>query len=91
MSRGRSDAMSSFSIKGVVRGGRVEFDRPIDLPDGTPVVVTTDMSVADDDGPMSPEEIARALAAMQKQERWEIPDDLAADLDAWERKINNQC
>ena len=41
-----------------------------------------------DDGPMSPEEIARVLAAMGQMQPLEIPDDVAADLDAWERKLN---
>ena len=38
--------------------------------------------------PMSPEEIARVLAAMGRLQPLEIPDDVAADLDAWERKLN---
>jgi len=39
---------------------------------------------------MPPEEIARVLAAMQKLEPWDIPEDVAADLDDWERKINQR-
>ena len=37
---------------------------------------------------MSPEEIARVLAAMERLEPLDIPEDVAADLDAWERKVN---
>lgn len=37
---------------------------------------------------MSPAEIARVLAAMGQMQRLEIPDDVTADLDAWERKLN---
>ena len=36
---------------------------------------------------MTPEEIARVLAAMQKVEPLDIPQDVADDLDAWERKV----
>ena len=38
---------------------------------------------------MSPEEIARVLAAMGRMQPLEIPDDVAAELDAWERKLNH--
>lgn len=57
--------MSSILLKGVIRNGRVEVDEPIDLPDGTEVVVTTGTSIPDGDGPMSPEEITRVQAAME--------------------------
>lgn len=74
------------TIKTVIRDRQVQAPAPEDLPDGTEVVLTID-PVADD-GPVSPEEIARVLAAMQKLEPLDIPDDVAADLDAWERKLN---
>ena len=67
--------------------GRVEVAEPIDLPDGTEVVVTTTAGIADD-GPVPPEEIAHVLAAMWRMQPLDIPDDVAADLDAWERKLN---
>ena len=76
----------SALLKGVVRNGRVELDAPIDWPDGTEVVVASSDPNRDDD-PMSPAEIARVLAAMQLLEPLEIPDDVAADLDAWEKRI----
>jgi len=80
--------MNSILLKGVIRHGRVEVDEPINLPEGTEVVVTSKADVRDDDGPMSPEEIARVHAAMQKLLTFDIPEDVAADLDAWERKVN---
>lgn len=43
---------------------------------------------ASDDGPVSPEEIARIDAAMQKLLPLDISDDVAADLEAWERTLN---
>ena len=79
--------MSLLMLKGVIRYGRVELDEPIDLPEGTEVVVTSGPRETDD-GPMSAEEIARVHAAMEKILPLDIPDDVAADLDAWERKLD---
>lgn len=69
------------TVRAVIHDRRIEVPAPEDLPDGTEVVLSI---VADDDGPMSPEEIARVLAAMEKLQPLEVPDDVAADLDAWE-------
>jgi len=80
--------MSSLLLKGVIRNGRVEVDEPIDLPEGTEVLVTSGAAGLDDDSPLPPEEVARVLAAMHQLQPLEIPDDVAADLDAWERKLN---
>ncbi len=79
--------MHSLMLKATIRNGRIELDEPMTLPEGLPVFVSTTAS-NNDDGPMTPEEIARTLAAMKKLEPLEIPDDVMADLDAWERKIN---
>ncbi len=78
--------MSSL-LKGVIRNGRVEVFEPIDLPEGTEVVVAPEATNRDD-GPVPPEEIARVLVAMRRLQPLDIPDDVAADLDAWERKLN---
>ena len=80
--------MHSILLRGVIRDGRVEVEEPIDLPDGTEVVVTAKSGRAENEGPMSSEEIARVLGAMQQLQPLEIPNDVAADLDAWERKLN---
>ncbi len=80
--------MNSISLRGVIRDGGMEVEEPIDLPDGTAVVVTTEVAPSDNDGPMPPEEIARMLAAMQQLHPLAIPDAVAADLDAWERQLN---
>ena len=80
--------MSSILVKGVVRDGRVEVSEPIDLPDRARVLVTSDESAIEEDGPMSPEEIARVHAAMQTLLPLEVPDDVAKDLDAWEHKLD---
>lgn len=73
-------------LKGVIRNGRVEMDEPIDLPDGTEVVLTPE-AASNDEGPPTPDEIARVLAAMQRLKPLDMPDAVAADLDAWERKL----
>ena len=73
-------------IKTVIRDRQVRVPAPEELPDGTEVVLTINANM--DDGPVSPEEIARVLAAMQKLQPLEIPEDVAAELDAWERKLN---
>lgn len=79
----------SAVLKGFIRNGRVEVDEPIDLPEGTEVVVAPE-AAGRDDGPVPPEEIARVLAAMQRLQPLNIPDEVGADLDAWERRLN-QC
>ena len=52
------------TVRTVIHDRRIEVPAPEDLPDGTEVILTIGTDVADDDGPMSPEEIARVLAAM---------------------------
>ena len=76
------------TVRTVIHDRRIEVPAPEDLPDGTEVILTIGTDVAEDDGPMSPEEIARVLTAMGQMQPLEIPDEVAADLDAWERKLN---
>jgi hypothetical protein len=76
------------TVRTVIHDRRIEVPAPEDLPDGTEVVLTIGTDVADPDGPISSEEIARILAAMDQMQPLEIPDDVVADLDAWERKLN---
>jgi hypothetical protein len=75
-------------VRTVIHDRRIEIPAPDDLADGTEVILTIGTDAVDDDGPMSPAEIARVLAAMQRLQPLEIPDDVAADLDAWEGKLN---
>jgi hypothetical protein len=65
---------------------RIDVPAPSDLPDGTEVILTIGKSVPDTE-PAPPDEIAQVLAAMRQLEPLEIPADTAADLDAWERKL----
>lgn len=76
-------------LRGFIRNGRVEVDEPVDLPDGTEVWVAPERT-GRDEGPVSPEEIARVLAAMQRLQPLDIPDGVQDDLDAWERESNQR-
>jgi hypothetical protein len=78
----------SLLLKGVIRNGRVEVDEPINLHEGTEVVVAPEVT-GEDEGPVQPEEIARVLAGMQRLQSLDIPDAVAADLQAWERKVSH--
>ncbi len=86
--------MSSILGKGVIRNGRVEIAEPIDLPDGTEVIVTGQAPVRSEDSresdrPMSPDEIAQTLAAMAKIEPFDMTEEERAAADAWEKKIHD--
>ncbi len=61
------------TVRTVIHDRRIEVPAPEDLPDGTEVVVTIGTDVTDDDGPTSPEEIARVLAAMGQMQPVESP------------------
>lgn len=74
------------TIKTMVRNRRIDVPAPSDIPDGTEVTLT--IAASDDNAPLPPDEIVRVLAAMQKLDPWNIPTDVASDLDDWERKIN---
>jgi hypothetical protein len=73
-------------IKTTVRNRRIDVPAPGDIPDGAEIMLT--IAQSDENEPMAPEEIARVLAAMRKLEALEIPEEITADLDNWERKIN---
>jgi len=77
-------------IRAVIHDRRIDVPAPDDLPDGTQIVLRIDEQVPDEDGPMSPEEIARIHAAMQQLLPLDIPGDVAADLDAWEHSVSSK-
>ncbi len=74
------------TVRAVIHDRRIEVAAPEDLPDGTRVILT--IGTDDDDGPVSAEEIARVLKAMERIQPLEIPDEVAADLDHWESRLN---
>ncbi len=81
----------------IVRNGKLELPRPLELPDGTQVEIRLPeseaaRSEAEDEGPMSPEEIRRILALMDQVQPFERTEEeraaLAADRAArkeWEK------
>lgn len=82
--------MSSITMKGTIRNGRVEVAEPINLPDGSEVTITADSAgLSDNDRAMTPTEIAATLAAMQKVEPFDMTDEERAAADAWEKKVND--
>ena len=52
------------TVRTVIHDRPIEVPAPEDLPDGTEVILTIGTDGAERDGPISPEEIARVLAAM---------------------------
>jgi hypothetical protein len=75
------------TIKTTIRNRRIDVPAPSDVPDGTEVTVIIGASDADDSGPLSPEEIARVLAAMKKVEPFEMTPQEDAEIEAWRQKI----
>ncbi|WP_165228376.1 hypothetical protein [Aquisphaera insulae] len=78
--------MSHVVIRGVIRSGRIHVDAPIDLPEGSVVMITGPIvdlprRLLDEDRELMPDEIAAALAAMDAIEPLEMTD---AELAAWE-------
>jgi hypothetical protein len=74
-----------ITLRTVIHDRRIEIPARDDLADGTEVILTIGTDVVDDDGPMSPAEITRVLAAMERMQPLEIPDEVTTDLDAWEK------
>lgn len=80
--------MSLVLTKAVIRGGQVEVDEPINLPDGSEVEVSllSPENVTTGDDELSPQEIAHLLTAMDQMEPLELTADERA---AW--KIDRQA
>jgi hypothetical protein len=70
------------SIKATVKDRRLELDVPADWPDGTEVEIQPLDHEAND--AMSPEEIAKILAAMDQVEPFDMTD---AELANWEANL----
>jgi hypothetical protein len=71
------------AIKATVKGGRLDLQVPADWPDGTEVEIhPLEPGRAQDEGPMTPEEIARVLAAMEKVQPFEMTPEEEAAIEA---------
>ena len=70
-------------LKGVIRNGQVIVIGPTDLPDGTEVeILPVGLSAPGDPGQVTPDEIARTLAAMGRIEPFEMTDAERATIEA---------
>src|SRR3954462_2406137 len=71
---GRTGGRQEVStLKGIIRNGQVIVIGPTDLPDGTEVkILPVGLSALDDEGQVTPDEIVRTLAAMEKIEPFEM-------------------
>ena len=84
--------MSSILLKGVIRNGRVEVAEPIDLADGTPLLISVpggDEDDAEDGWDVSPEGIAAWLTWCDALQPLKITPDEQADTEEWLKKMNN--
>lgn len=70
------------TLTGTIKNGQVVLDRPADLPDDTRVIVMPGHTAGSDDGPMSPEEIDRVLAAMENIQPFEMTPEEEAEIEA---------
>jgi hypothetical protein len=74
------------AIKATWKDGQIVLDGPVNWPEGLRLLVeperarTEPAGKGDDDGPMSPEEIAQTLAAMDRVEPFDLTADEAAEL-----------
>ncbi len=79
--------MAAILAKGVIRGGRVEVEEPIDLPDGSPVIVQPangePAEQVEEGWDTSPEGIAAWLKWSDSLEALKITAEEQADADAW--------
>lgn len=69
------------TIRATVRGGKLELERPIDLPDGTELLIPVPDATVDE-GPMSADEIARVLAAIDRMIPFDFTPEEEARLEA---------
>jgi hypothetical protein len=74
-------------LKGVVSKGRIELDEPLNLPDGTVLMIPLPNGKLDDDEPMTQEEIDRQLALMDQMEPLQMTDE---EIAAWEAERKAQ-
>ena len=86
--------MSIIIRKGVIRHGQVVVNAPINLPDGSEVTITgypqgSNGNKHDNDEPLTPEEIAASLAAMEKIEPFSWTNEERAAWEA-EKRVRKQ-
>ena len=75
------------TVTAIVRNGRLDLPRSINLPDGTEIEIWLPEqpgleACQEVEGPMTPDEIARTLAVMDKVEPLEMSDEERTALEA---------
>jgi hypothetical protein len=78
-------------MKGVIRNGRVELDQPINLPDGTELLISVANGKTEDDEEgwdTSPEGIANWLKWYDTLLPLKITPEEQADADAWLKRMS---
>ena len=87
------------AIRGIIRNGQVIMTEPANLPDETEVeIVPVGLAESvDEEGVLTPDEIARTLAAMDEIEPFEMTDEERAAIEAdcqarkeWEKARFNE-
>jgi hypothetical protein len=87
------------AIRGIIRKGQVVMTEPANLPDETEVEIVPVglMGSTDDEGAMSPDEVARTLAAMDEIEPFDMSDEERAAIETdrqarkeWEKARFNE-
>jgi hypothetical protein len=70
------------AIRGTIQDGKVVFDKPTDLPDGTPVTVSVaggeeyvGVGIREEDWPTTPEGIAALVAKMDQLQPFLTPEE----------------
>lgn len=84
--------MSTNWIRGVVRNGRIEVETPLNLPDGTELLIavpegTSSPPAAEPAWDNSPEGIAEWLAWLDSLPTLTITPEEEADTDVWREKL----
>jgi hypothetical protein len=84
--------MSTILVRGVVRGGRIEVDTPINLPDGTELLIplpegTGPPTAAEGAWDNSPEGVAAWLAWFDSLPTLTVTPEEEADTAAWRKKM----
>jgi len=63
------------TLKGIIHNGQVVLPQPTNLPEGTEVeIVPVGLANPADEGPETPDEICRVLAAMDEVQPFEMTD-----------------
>jgi hypothetical protein len=73
------------AVRATWKNGQIVLDGPVAWPEGLRLVIEPEPAGAGDDTPLTAEEIARTLAAMDKVEPFDMTDEERAALEAERR------